>query len=297
MKHVVIDGLARSGTTLLASILGSQEGVFSSRSIREPFAYHTGEWPISYLKKDILSPGATPIIPIEEFIEQEKKVIFEDFKYNNAGLNKNQWLKIFENIKSYHDLDKAYASIASSAPNTKLSVLRWNQMLYYSRCWVSRPEHYWIAVLRDPRDRAVSRYITHEGVAVENIILESLHYYNQLEKVKNIKNLHIVYYEDLVLDPLKEISGIFNFLHFDLSEIKLGKLSNISDKGQYRNNGWRSKIKHGDHRIGEEYTGIHNTSIGQWKSSAFITPEGEKYLNAFKTLVNRHDFLNRYKNV
>ena len=109
--------------------------------------------------------------------------------------------------------------------------------------------------------------------------------------------MHIVYYEDLGLDPLKEISGIFNFLNFDLSEIKLGKLSNISDKGQYRNNGWRAKIKNGDHRIGEEYTGIHNTSIGQLKSSVFITPEGEKYLNAFKTLINRHDFLNRYKNV
>ena len=176
MKHVVIDGLARSGSTLLASLLGSQQNTFSSIGIlTEPFAFHQGDWPMSHLEIQVKDASEEPIMAIQDFVTQQKNEIFKDFENKSHGFSKEQWEDFFNMLKSYKDLDEFYEKIAiTNFSENKISVLRWNHMLYHIKNWLSRQDHYWIAIIRDPRDRAASRERTFIGASIDVIIKETI---------------------------------------------------------------------------------------------------------------------------
>ena len=172
-------------------------------------------------------------------------------------------------------------------------------MIYYLNPWTSREEHYWITILRDPRDRAVSRWKTHES-PLEMSIRETFLYCEQLENVIDNPRLKLVYYEDLVQNPGQVIKDILDFLGINFSKINLQKIVRAGNRGNYKNEGWRTKQEFGDHKYGSHFSGIHNTSVGQWKGCTdppIDTGTDDCWLWGFNQLIEQYNFLQRYKHV
>ena len=300
MKFVAIDALSRSGTTLLASVLGSQKGFMATAGVlNEPLAYHHGDWPMSHLQRDLLkSEECNPLIDIHEFKNTEFQTIKDDFKNRSCGLTIGEWENIFDKIKSYDDLDNAYRDLASYKSAKDCIVLRWNNMTYYSEAWTNRPEHYWLTVIRDPRDRAVSRYSTHLETNLEFIMHETFHYYDKLTDAAPNQKLMIVYYEDLVRNPSEVIKSIGDFINCKIQTPELVNVTSAGTGKKYKNQGWRTKVKEGDHKVGSEYKGVHTNSIGQWKLSPMRTkPNLVPYYYGLEECIANFDFLERYRDV
>ena len=188
--------------------------------------------------------------------------------------------------------------MASLKNNSENIVLRWNNTLFYSRPWTSRPNHYWVVIIRDPRDRAVSRYSTHITFSLEEVLIETFHYYNQLADVINDQNLMVVYYEDLVKNPAKTITQIGDFIGAEIKTPNLTTVKNAGNNQHYKNQGWRAGVKNGNHKVGTKYEGVHSNSVGQWKKSAMVhKPNLQPYYYGFEELIANFDFLQRYKHV
>ena len=265
MKYLAIDSLARSGTTLLSSLINSQKGCATFiGNFAEP--WHIWGRPVRAINS-AYKPIAT-VGKYEMNIPRYKKEILQIFKTRplfNAGKTVKEWSNLFDK-KDHQTFDELYDEVAAHY-DVEVIGFRWNQCLYYAPLWLSRsPGHYWVLPIRNPLDRIVSNKKTH-NVSFRKAyeITEDLDqkYQTLIEQYPN--NIVIVYYEDLVSDPVTTLREFFDKIDYPIREIEIQNIVGSNGK-PYRNQGWRVKQKKaGIHTQGEKFTSFYTTSIGQYK--------------------------------
>ncbi|KPA10238.1 Sulfotransferase [Candidatus Magnetomorum sp. HK-1] len=260
-KIVVIDGLARSGTTLLTSFLHTQKSYAAFRgAFHEPQACLNLSWPHEYTRLPLLDSSEKLKLNCFQLKERTLNAIK---KHNQTGkMNINEWGSLpIENCKNVNELDLFYQKLAE-----KLSVnvlcFRWNQGLPYIFKWLRNPNHYWICIIRNPMDRALSSLKTHQW-SFEDSLHNSVHYYTMMSNLTNTKKVIFTYYEDIVKNPRNELIKITQKLGISLPEIELVHLKGQDEK-IFRPERSDNIEKYGDHRKGDVFTGFYQDSINRY---------------------------------
>lgn len=256
-KYIVIDSIARSGTTLLSSIINSQKNCITINGVptlQEPLMYFNGGWPHDYAQKELLPIESKPINSLNYCIDM--------IDYNNKRYDTG--IDNFEEIiKNTTDIDKFYDTILDKF-NCDIIGLRWNQCLFYFNKWVNKTDnHYWLTIIRNPLDRIVSNMQTHEW-DLDNAIKNTINYMNIIDTIKDHPQFIYVYYEDLVSNSEKVIKYIYEKLDYKLDSINLENLIG-ADRKLYKNQGADVMLNKGDHTLGEEYNGIYTTSVNRYE--------------------------------
>lgn len=205
-RYVVIDSIARSGTTILTNLIDNQN---SCLAIPGAFPESIGAklnitWPHGFAKHKILDDSWVPFNS-KKFIERRHNIIPSN-KWNN-----------FE-FETFEDIDKLYDELLESK-KSKYLFLRWNQSLFWINKWRSRLAHHWVTIIRNPMSVAQSAANKWTEDWSYNQSLATIEaYFNNLVKVQHKTN--IVYYEDLIHDQKKVITGLFKNIGVDIQYYK-----------------------------------------------------------------------------
>ncbi|WP_305984996.1 hypothetical protein, partial [Roseibium sp. MMSF_3544] len=189
-KIVVVDGLARSGTTLLSSLIHSQQSAACYRGVFHEFlACDVGRWKRDYACFPLLRPkdqvrivndfspnykvslGKIDQTPLARLFTRKLELSLSRLrsqtltrikrKDQTDRLSLSRWEEMcdFSSIKSFDDLDERYQSIATEL-DVDVLAFRWNQGYPYIDKFLRNPNHYWISVVRHPLTRAHSDFKT-----------------------------------------------------------------------------------------------------------------------------------------
>ena len=319
-KIVVVDSLARSGTTLLSAILNSQERVTSYRgAFHELMACRPASWPHGYARFPLVNGDVHVDAQGEKWkphrltrhrvprrmIDFYKRAIFSgsvrlswpDLQqsaldridlFNQTGkIELSDWQHILDiEVRDLKDIDQMYQNIAEKT-GSEVVCFRWNQGLPYIQKWLQREQHLWIAMIRHPMDRACSAKKSH-GWTWEDSLEDTAAYYKLLDQVKGMEGLLIVYYEDFIDDPEGEMRRILNHASFEADSINLTDVRGQDNKA-YRVESSDLVEQHGTHKVGKEYKGINKGSLDRWQREMPQSVQQE-FINRLAKL----DVLERY---
>tara|TARA_X000000950_G_C13920090_1_gene662965 strand:- start:5630 stop:6613 length:984 start_codon:yes stop_codon:yes gene_type:complete len=250
-KILVIDGLARSGTTLLSSLIHSQETSKCYRGIfHEFYACDIGKGKRDYalcpliesnkeikivqkynflsnflltIKKNMPNLGKlqkfTPIFLSLELLKKNSlKVINKKNQIDYFSINEWDNLIEFLEIKNYQDLDNFYQNLSKEF-KVDLLAFRWNQGYSYINKWLRNPNHYWVSVIRNP----ISRSLSDHKVFKENHRLGVSYTKNFAKIISEVDNPNhlTIYFDDLILNPKRQLERIFQMTGLKLPNINL----------------------------------------------------------------------------
>lgn len=304
---VVVDGMSRSGTTLLSSILHSQDRMACYRGIfPEMLAMHLGHWPNGTLTAETVP--ATAAIEVKDasvpdqsyqFARQSLVLYWQTLKAttlrtieeNNQtdGLSLKQWHELLADApKSIKELDALYQKVASKR-DVELLALRWNQGIATLPFWKSRPRHKWVCCIRNPMDRACSaEKIWQKGH--EKSIGAFEVFAGRIEAMWSQID-SIVFYEDLVTRPQEVVGQLLSDLGHPRSFVEVVDLRH-QDGGQYRNEKADLVDTVGSHKIGEQFSGFYDQSIGRYRREM-----DESLIDSYCRIMEKFPFLHRYLEV
>ena len=285
-QFVVIDGLARSGTTLFHSVMNSQNSITSYRGILvEPLAirnlnnlFRRQSWVERNLNSDFINPSEISFTPAwnnyfdsNRFKKLTLKNIIRLNQYQIFSLI--EWKEILQtDINSFEDIDQIYNEILFATKKNTLS-LRWNNCINYYHAWTKRKNHKWISIIRNPEHRAISYQKSH-GVSFERSLKFSIKFAEKLSQIYDNDNHRIIYYENFIKYPKKTIQNLNDFLE-NSDEVQLNKIIN-SDGQLYRNETSDIVDKGGNRFEGEEFKGFNAPK--SYKSSFSF----REYLKGYK---------------
>lgn len=246
-QYIVIDGLARSGTTLLHSVLNSQENFISLRGcFVEPLAtsYSGSIWPFASWPWNKLSSKFISTKEVRFKGHSFLNKYFDTKKFKKATLdsikrreqfqhfNQDSWRCFFnKNLNSFNDIDHLYYDILEKSRN-EILFFRWNNCISYLNVWTDRINHKWVTVVRHPESRAISYKKSH-NVSFQKSLKYSIAFAKKVDSILNNDKVLVIYYEDLISNPEDIIDDIFKFLNIN-QEINLSNIIN-SDAKPYRN--------------------------------------------------------------
>ena len=264
MKFLVIDSIAKSGTTLLSVVLRSLQGCETlDGSFVEHFAYKNYQsllWPFEYGEMPLIFPNTVTNLSIDKLKEQSKHNLFSE--RTNGGKSKNEWIEILDH--PHESINDLYTSIANSY-NSKILGFRWNQQIFYSRIWLERSnQNFWITIIRNPFDRIYSNIRTHEW-PIERALEITKNYDESYNVLKNhYKNFIIIKYEDLILDTDSVVKRLTEKLSLPYKKITPQVLIGANYQN-YRSQGHRVSSSNSIRIAGKECKEFYSDSINQGK--------------------------------
>jgi len=310
-KIIVIDGLARSGTTLLTSLIHSQSVSKCFRGVfNELLACDIGKWKRDYalcpliktnrkvkivndyskfskinlyLKNHLPNLGKLQkFLPITLSLKQLRENSLNTINRKNQidGFQLDEWDKLinFSNFKNFEDIDNFYQKLAVKL-RINLLGFRWNQAFPYCYKWLRNDNHYWISVIRHPIPRILSDNKTFNesfefGVKYTKNFSEIIDSFNHPRHIK-------VYFDDLILNPEKTIKQIFKSTGVNLTNINLDLIQQSGDK--YRTESSDLIDKNIRHTTGRKFEGFEkNKLIINYKSlPKNIIKECEKIIKQY----------------
>ena len=267
MKYLVIDSIARSGTTLLSSLIRSQKRcvTFDGNFIEPWNIYGEPNIPLNNGYRSLEHENNSNQ-NYQSYVKDIIKTFSAPFAGERIMMGKtfSEWKKIL-NIE-FTNYDLLYDNIAKEF-NSDLIGFRWNQNLFYAPRWLSRSkQHYWVVVVRNPLDRTVSNLKTHNWTFNDCVKLsQELDRKFWILKERYPNRLLLIYYEDLVSDTKNEMQSFFSKINFQIDQINTENLIGANNQ-PYRNQGWRVKKEKQDHRKGSKFVTFYNSSINQYEA-------------------------------
>tara|TARA_E500000331_G_scaffold90567_1_gene86407 strand:- start:3063 stop:3965 length:903 start_codon:yes stop_codon:yes gene_type:complete len=295
-KHVVLDSLARSGTTLISALLRSQErSVSFCPGFNEAISYkNAGSWPHGICRR-------------KGFITDEDEFDFNAFKSNSLEyiiefkqfyhLDEKGWESIIMESKSPLDLYRKIEDVFSEK-GKDLFFYRWNQCFCFTEKWFSRGDEFkWLTVIRNPLDRACSSFQKHDW-KFHDSLLSTVAFAEKLNECLLTKDVPIqfIHYEDLIKEPKKIISSIYSSIGEKLNAVNLTKIigsngkpfSPQSSTTKFDETGVIREKKDG-YVAFEEFNGLSDKQIGRYKKECT-----DLTYKAFKQKLMRFPFYTRY---
>ena len=282
---IIIDSIARSGTTLLNAIINTQNDFFTLKG------HYTGSEYLYYsknLNKFWDQNDSTPNQNSNQLIKCElKKHLKNRRDLLHSNTTEKYWINKLEKLDDSDSFKKFYDELRKDF-NCKYLGLRYNNVIWYYDEFKKIHNGIWLTIIRNPYDRARSNMITHNWS--ENQCLElTKKYGTKIDKIINDKNFYLIYYEDLCNDPKNTLKDFFNLFQIDEKDLQL---ENLKEMGKdYKNQGSNLKLEGKNHTSGEKYNGIHKKSINLSKNFNF----SNKFNNEMKKIINDFEVYKRYR--
>lgn len=274
-KHVVLDSIARSGTTLLSALLRSQKGIISfcpgfneplSCPVNQPpdprapaLGIKMGGWPHGICRQNFVKEAH---IDFSKFQNESLASIVDFAQY--YGLSKDKWRSIIFDSNSPADVRK---NLEDTFPEVQVFCYRWNQTLCYFNEWINNGSDYlWLSMIRDPLDRACSSLQKHSW-PLEDSLENTISFATKLQGTSDSKQFHLLYYEDLVQTTEHEMASILDFMGVENKSIILESIkgSNGEDFIPQSSEMSNTSIKSDGYFDGKKFNGVHDNQIGRYK--------------------------------
>ena len=304
-KHIALDSIARSGTTLMSALLRSQEKTIAfCPGFNEPLACKGIDetmWPHEICRKDFLENAQ---IDLEEFKKDSLKYIL-DFN-QRYGLDEAAWHRIINRADSEFEirenLDNAFSEVNYFS-------YRWNQSNFYFKKWVSNgPNYLWVTMIRNPMDRACSSFQKHKWTLSDSL-KNTISFAKKLEHMKNHKQFYCFYYEDLIDRPEDTLKDLYSFFGSNVEKINLENVIGSNGKPfkpqtsfirdvYSREDGYLSAAKN--------FEGLYNSQINRYQTDCWTEPVepigngreyrifGEENCEVFKKELGEFSIYSRY---
>lgn len=303
-KIVVVDGLARSGTTLLSSVIHSQERSGCYRGMfHELLACDIGAWKHDYIMKNIIPANNIGFNNKTNKFARKLKRFFNKYDVQYDVLISNslktlckreqfsqitglEWHELLnKKVNSFNDLDNLYQEIAIEA-EVDILAFRWNQGLAYINKFLRNENHYWISIIRNPMDRSLSDLKTFSS-DLDKCVLYTEKYGDKLLHTEKLKNHIIIYYEDLLINPNKVINYIYEYLNLNILDINFDLIQQSGEKYKVESS---DLIDYGKkHTEGEEFKGFDLNKVGKYK-----TELSDDYIKKFENVMKNNHLYSRY---
>jgi hypothetical protein len=284
-KILVVDGLARSGTTLISSIIHSQRLSACYRGVFHEFmATDVGKWPMAHAHAALINDSVrfdSSLLTylrvkfgIRNFINQKElklsyaalqnhtiKNLTRRDQFDTLGLA--EWQERLDNLNptSLSDLDELYQRLAAEM-NVQLLSFRWNQGLPYINKWLRNPHHHWLSVVRNPMDRALSAKKAFNWTYDESIEATK-RFGSILEQTQKAENHHLIYFEDLIQSPTEIIGELYQSLGLSLEDINFNL---VQQSGKDYMIETSDLIQDGmSHTSGKKHSGFDPKMINKYK--------------------------------
>ena len=271
-KFIVIDSLARSGTTLLASLMRSQhKSAIFCPGFNESLCVKGLEnlvWANGYARHPILPKNSD--ININKYKKNSLNLIK---KFNQLyGKPIEDYEKIIKEGKTPTEI----ITNISNFLNVDILGFRWNQGLLYFNNWMVSPNRYWVTIIRNPLDRAISSHKKHSS-PYEDSLKNCIKYTKNLEKIKNNDNFILIYYEDLVKNPEKTLRYIYEKMSVTLPQIETENIYGSNNKIFIPQRSEMKTEKKDGYHVGKKYNGIYNDKVNIYQNKM-----SQKYIDKFK---------------
>jgi len=237
-KIVVINGLARGGTNLAANLLAAQNGWHASDAAIAEIACIDQFLPKDFINHCPKSPaqfdvGAIVDPQIEKFKDRcvaavartvcpsyhtiKTRYHAEITSYYGVPISEwGKYMQAISNIEKFDALDSLYLDFAETIGCDVLAH-RTTALTSYASTFLSRSDnHYWIEILRDPFDRAVSSRKGHSQCLAQSF-LQSKWQLDQIKKITHT-NFILIKYEDICTDPRRCVDQICSALGVDCKQ-------------------------------------------------------------------------------
>lgn len=284
-KYIVIDSIARSGTTLLNSIFNSQENSCSfsgGQSIPYFYLVNSENHKIYYIT-DIEDKK----LRLNDSIKDKIKNSIRSRKDLNNNIQTDKYIELLDNCSTPSDIVDIYYKGLLKIKNRNILCLRWNQTINMFNHWLSdNSNRYWITIIRNPYDRSRSNIKTHQW-SLDMCLNLTEHYGKWIEKLKDNKYFNIIYYEDLVENPKESVKILFENIGIDCKNIKTENLIGQNGK-EYRNQGCDVK---GNRLKGEIFTGIHSKYVGKGEKFGF----NKIFIQKMNKIIEKYPCYERYR--
>jgi hypothetical protein len=227
-KIIVINGLARGGTNLAANLFAAQEGWHVSDAAIAEIAcidqFLSKDF-VNHYSKALSSPQVKALIDgeLEKFkarcVDRVVQTVCPSYhtiktKYHAEigsyyGVPIDTWGKYMRDIaaiQSFEALDNIYQDLAERIGCGALAH-RTTALTSYAPAFLSRsPNRYWIEIVRDPYDRAISSRKGHAQGLTESFLQSKwqLDHINQIDCDRFIQ----LRYEDICVDPSKCVEKV-----------------------------------------------------------------------------------------
>lgn len=242
---IVINGLARGGTNLVANLMASQKKWHvSDAAIAEMTCID------QFLPKDFVNHYPKFVdfkdvrgiidVSLEKFkarcVEGVIRNISPNYhtikaKYHSDicsyyGVPIDVWgdyINRIADIENFEDIDSIYQSIGNVIGCNFLAH-RTTALTSYARYFLSRSsKHFWIEVVRNPFDRAVSSRKGHAQCLTQSF-MQSKWQRDHLGKISDDR-LIIINYEDVCIDPLGVVRSIFEKMGYNCRDISVNPIT------------------------------------------------------------------------
>jgi hypothetical protein len=266
-KHVVLDSIARSGTTMMSALLRSQEKTVAfCPGFNEPLACNNiAEWPHGICRQDFMD---TADIDFDKFQTESLSQIVEYAQY--YGLSKDEWRSIIFDANSTSEIRQ---NMEKALPEVDVFCYRWNQGLSYFHKWLEHGEDFlWLSMIRHPIDRAVSSFEKHNW-ELQDSLRNTLAFIDKMKEVKHNSKFKLIYYESLVSRPEHVMSEVYDFFGVNLESINLSEIKGSNGEDFIPQSSKMKDVytkKDGYLTEGDAYSGLYSNHIGRWKSTFYV---------------------------
>ena len=255
-KHIFVIGSARSGTTLITSIISK-----SSQIANYPAETKILECKTRY--GDLMS-------------KDNRKAFLDDWfnsrQYKRSGLSKHEFLGIFDRSSSnYSNLLSSFMNLVAEKQGKNLWIDSTPGYVFYLEEISNQfPNSKIIHMIRDGRAVALSlAKLGWSGSATSSfdkaIISASLKWQKSVTTAKQASlflnnRYYELRYEDFVIDPINEVRKLSTFI--ELPDLPI----NFSQQFDYSNNDTASPLRNANTAFGDMGTGISATAATRWKN-------------------------------
>ena len=253
-------------------------------------------WPHQICRKPFINKAK---INLEKFREDSLRSIFD---YGQTqGRSEDQWRSIINSGNSPFETRKL---LEKEFPSIDFFFYRWNQSSLYFKEWVKNgPDHLWLAMIRNPMDRACSSYQKHNWTlhqSLENTVA----FAEKLEEIISHKQFYLLHYEDLINYGEPELEKIYSFLGEENKKIKIKGIKGSNGK-DFKPQSSRIKERHekedGYLSATEKFSGLYDKQTMRYQTDIWAAPDGSYYrmftdknYRKFKERLFRFNFYSRY---
>lgn len=237
MQRIFIVGMARSGTTLIQSLVSAHPKVFT---FPETHFFSKTISQKSY-KKHIQWINKTKINRIKKFINNNnyRSSVKQELKPGPWRVNRlsKKLIAILDEISRYH----GYNIWVEKTPN---------HLLYIDKIKKAAPSSFFIHVLRNGLDNVASLYEASRKYnnvfnndTIDSCIFRYKKEFTISKQYKNNKNHYHLVYDDLVDEPTEQIKDLFRFLKIPLTDNVLQDFNKNTAQFILPSEEWKEKNK------------------------------------------------------
>ena len=266
-KHVVLDSIARSGTTMMSALLRSQERTVAfCPGFNEPLACNNiDDWPHGICRQDFMN---TADIDFDKFQTESFSQIVDYAQY--YGLKKDEWRSIIFDANTTSEIRQ---NMEKALPEVDVFCYRWNQGLSYFHKWLEHGEDFlWLSMIRHPIDRAVSSFEKHKW-GLEDSLRNTLAFIDKIKEVKQNSKFKLIYYESLVSRPEHVMSEVYDFFGVNIESINLSDIKGSNGEDFIPQSSKMKDVytkKDGYLTGGDKYSGLYSNHIGRWQRTFYV---------------------------